>query len=59
MPCRHHGIKCMTACGQCQGSECINAMENYDTDSSEDDYESSEDCDGKTIRLTTFQVLYK
>ena len=49
----------MTACGQCQGSECINAVENYETDSSENDYESSEDCDGKTIRLTTFQVLYK
>ena len=35
----------LTACGQCQGSECTNAMENYDTDSSEDDYESSEGCD--------------
>ena len=36
----------MTACGQCQDSEFPNAMENYDTDSSEDDYKSSEDCDG-------------
>ena len=36
----------MTTCGQCQGSEVPNAMENYDTDSSKDDYESSEDCDG-------------
>ena len=41
-----HGIKCVTGFGQCQGSEFPNAMENYDTDSSEDDYESSEDCDG-------------
>ena len=36
----------MTACGQCQGSDLPNAMENYDADSSEDDYESSGDCDG-------------
>ena len=44
--CKRHGIKCMTACGQCQGSKCTNKMENYDTDSSKDDYGSSEDCDG-------------
>ena len=36
----------MTACGQCPGSECTNATENYDTDSSEDVYECSEDCNG-------------
>ena len=36
----------MTACRLCQGSECTNAMENYDTNLSEDDYESSEYFDG-------------
>ena len=36
----------MTGFGECQGSEFPNAMENYDTDSSEDVYESREDCDG-------------
>ena len=46
--CRRHGIKCMTACGQ--GSEYTNSMENYDTDSSEDDYENSEGCDGNIFR---------
>ena len=44
--CRRHGIKCMTVCRQCQGYEYTNAIENYDTDSSEDDHESSEHCDG-------------
>ena len=44
--CRRHGRKCKTTCGQCPGSECTNTMENYDTHSSEEDYESSEDCDG-------------
>ena len=39
----------MTACGQCQGSECTKAMENCDTNSSEDDYESSEDCGGNIV----------
>ena len=48
--CRRHGIKCMTACGQCQGSEYTNSMENYDTDSREDDYKNSEDCDGNIFR---------
>ena len=46
---RRHEIKCMTACGQCQGSDCTNAMENCDTNSSEDDYESSEDCGGNIV----------
>ena len=36
----------MTAGGQCQGSEFPNAMENYDTNSSKDDYKSSQDCYG-------------
>ena len=36
----------MTGFGHRQGSEFPNAVENYDTDSGEDDYESSEDCDG-------------
>ena len=36
----------MTVCRQCQGYEYTNAIENYDTDSSEDDHESSEHCDG-------------
>ena len=36
----------MNAGGQCQGSEFPNAMENYDTNSSKDDYKSSEDCYG-------------
>ena len=26
-PCRHNGIKCMSACGQCYGVECSNGME--------------------------------
>ena len=26
----------MTACGQCQGSECSNAMENYDSSNDDD-----------------------
>ena len=36
----------MTACGQCQSYEYTNAIENFDTDSNEDDDESSEHCDG-------------
>ena len=50
----------MTACGQCQGSECTNAMENYDTHSSEEDCESSEDCNGnifeKLLDLWRFKL---
>ena len=39
----------MSACGRCQGPECTNAMVNYDTNSSDDDYESSEDCSGNIV----------
>ena len=38
----------MTACGQCQGSECSNAMENYDSrnDDDNDDDDDNNDDDG-------------
>ena len=40
----------MTACGQCQGSECSNAMENYDSrnddDNDNDDDDDNNDDDG-------------
>ena len=57
--CRRHGIKCMTACRLCQGSECTNAMENYDTNSSEDDYESSEYFDGNIFEKLLDLQLFK
>lgn len=36
----------MTACGQCQGSECSNAMENYDSSNDDDNDDDNNDDDG-------------
>ena len=45
----------MTACGQCQGSECSNAMESYQSsDDGDEDYDDDDDDDNIFERLLDF-----
>lgn len=54
--CRRHGIPCMTACGQCQGINCTNAINNGDDEMGDDSEFSSSDEDNGNIfdRLLDF-----